>query len=138
MCNFAYYFKMKKCIYYSKNILLLIVALQIINIGLFAQDLSVCNFKGNQLNIINSVTEFVAETVLKIEATFPENNFHNKHHNKNRTAFVFKIQQINLFKDQSQTYKFQEQSSIVKKYNILTENLLSDFVKEITTPPPRI
>ena len=67
---------MKKFRLHITRFIILIIALQILNLGLFAQDFPplVTTAVTPEINIINSVDEYIAEVVLHHKDAVPENN----------------------------------------------------------------
>ena len=127
---------MQRLFTHTKHFFLLLVALQILNTGLFAQDFTV-SASANQ-NIINSVTEYVAEVVLNKGNVFPEHPLHNTKHHKHSHSFLLKVQQYVLFKHIPSTtsFTFYEQN-IAAKYVFQNNIRLQDVIFDITPPPPK-
>lgn len=120
-----------------KKVFLFFVAMQILNTGLFAQDFSVAA-PDNQ-NIINSVTEYIAEVILNKIDFFPEQHQqHNHGHHKNHHSLLHKVQQYVLFKHTPvATYFAISEQSINNKY-VLDNNInLQEVIFDITPPPPK-
>ena len=116
--------------------IILIVALQILNTGLFAQDfqaLKNTTSTGEETNIINSVAEYIGEVVLQKANSFPERKNTGSHHKHHVTV---KAQTIKLIAREN--YLQPSQSPVVLKttYESLQKPYL-DFVREITPPPPK-
>lgn len=120
-----------------KLIIIFILAILILNTGLIAQDLTT-NLSANQ-NIINSVTEYVAEVLLNKGNVFPEN--HNTHHqkqNKQSHNSLFKVQQSVLFRHYPQQTVFAFNIQETKnKYVIENDIRLQNVISEITPRPPQ-
>lgn len=113
---------------------MLLVALQIMNVGLFAQDFEVIPQQGEDNNIINSVTEYIAEVVLKKYDNFPEDNKapqQQKHHH-----FGLKNQLVKLAKKDNLTIKIPSRCLPINKYHFDQDPYLA-FAKEINVPPPK-
>jgi len=111
----------------------LVVALQILNISIYAQDVDAPCQK-NVLtydNDINSVAEYIGEVLLKHTNAFPE------YPNDGHKDFQFsKHIDINLFSFQH----FKSRPSPVRKVEYLFPNKIDyDFLffKEINPPPPK-
>lgn len=119
-----------------KKVFLLIISLQILNIGLFAQDYDV---PYNELNIINSVTEYVAEIVLEKTDSFPEKHSrHNHNHHKHSHSFHLKTQQCVLFKHIPVATSFAINAKrLENKYFLANDIRLQDVIFDITPPPPK-
>jgi len=118
---------------YIKRFLLLIIAMQILNLGLFAQELPVPVSQNiEEGNIINSVTEYIAEVVCKKKDAFPENNSNEKKHQ----THTVKLIDLQLF-----PFNNGNEKAIVVSDNkrILDRNTALLFrVGDITVPPPKI
>jgi len=79
----------------------LVVALQILNFGLFAQEFDPIGSSApsEEFNIINTLVEYVAETVLQHKNAMPENNSDSKKDmqaHKHSSFKLFSIQKNNL------------------------------------------
>jgi len=116
------------------RIITLIVALQIINFGLFAQDFqSLADSSiSPELNIINSVDEYVAEVVLHHKDAVPENNKHPQKDLQVHKHIQYKL--ITIAKPQTlsatQLVFHNKPTSLVEGYKYL-------FCKDIYPPPPK-
>jgi len=116
--------------------IILIVALQILNTGLFAQDFQVLKkvtSTGEETNIINSVAEYVSEIVLQKTNSFPERKNtgnHHKHH------LPVKAQTIKLIARENYLQPSQSPVVLTTTYESLQKPYLN-FVREITPPPPK-
>ena len=117
-----------------KKVILVFVAMQILNTGLYAQDFPTA---ASGQNVINSITEYVAEVLLVKGDIFPEHQHHQKH-NKNSHSFLFKVQQYVLFKHTANhtNFLFREQN-IENKYVLENSIRLQDVIFDITPPPPK-
>jgi hypothetical protein len=81
---------MQSTLKHIKHAILFIIAMQILNIGLFAQDFTY--HQSPQENIINSVTEYIAEIVCNKKDAFPEQDTSpQKHQTHLGKHIVFKI-----------------------------------------------
>lgn len=120
-----------------KNLFLFLIALQILNMGLFAQDISIFSF--SQFNRINSVTEYIAEVTLGIKDAFPEGQHQNKSDKKSRHAsFHSKNLQFNLYKSNSSYFTISSDPSLIITFHgSLLEKKFQNFVTETTSPPPK-
>jgi hypothetical protein len=111
----------------------LIVALQIVNMGLFVQDFqynvssSICDE-----NIINSVVEYVSEVVLKKKNSMPEDD-NNSH--KDYQAHKHTVLKLIEFEIQSLAFSVPPNKETNKAP--LKENYYFQFCKEINPPPPK-
>lgn len=111
-----------------------LVAMQILNMGLFAQDfqsLSVSSINP-ELNIINSVDEYVAEVVLHHKDAVPENNKHPHKDIQTHKHVVFKL--ISFPKPQccsaTQLVFNNKPTAIIPVYQY-------QYYNDITPPPPK-
>ena len=123
----------------TKNILFFLVAFQILNMGLFAQDIPVLALNTPTQNHINSVTEYIAEVSLGIKDAFPEGQHQNKSDKKSRhTSFHSKSLQFNLYKSNSSYFTISSNPSlIITLHGWLLEKKFQNFVAETTSPPPK-
>jgi len=116
------------------RIITLVVALQIINFGLFAQDFQslAASSITPELNIINSIDEYVAEVVLHHKDAVPENNKHPQKDLQIHKHIEFKL--IAIPKPASlsvtQLVYHNRPTSLVKGYSYL-------FCKNVIPPPPK-
>lgn len=119
-----------------KKIILVFVAMQILNTGLFAQDFPTAT---NGQNVINSITEYVAEILLNKGDVFPEYHQHHQKHNKHSHSFLFKVQQYILFKHTAHntSFAFKEQN-LENKYVLENYIRLQEVIFDITPPPPKV
>ncbi len=127
---------MKKLLQHIKKIIVLVVSLQILNTGLFAQDFHAIT---NDQNVINSVNEYIAEIILNKVNFFPEHHQHGSHnHHKNSHSSLFKIQQYVLYKHTPATTCFVLKEQVTKsQYASAKDAHLENIVYDITPPPPK-
>jgi len=118
------------------RIIILIIALQILNTGLFAQDFQVLKkvtTSGEETNIINSVAEYIGEIVLQKANSFPEKK--NPHH-QHKHHFPVKAQTVKLIVKEN--YIQPSQSPVVLKTTCESlQKPYLNFVRDITPPPPK-
>ena len=111
-----------------------VVALQIINMGLFVQDFqynissSICD-----QNVINSVVEYVSEVVLNKTNSMPEYDTNN--HNKDLQ--IHKHAPIKLMEFEAHSFAVTVSPHIVVSNAPLIQNYCFQFCKEINPPPPK-
>lgn len=111
----------------------LIVALQILNVSIYAQDIDMQQQKGilTYSNEINSITEYVGEILLKHSNAFPE------YPNDGHKDFQFcKHIDLNVFSFQH--FKAEAASNAYTEYlfpHKIDYSFL--FFKEINPPPPK-
>lgn len=76
---------MKSSKTFFKKSIVLVVALQLLNMGLFNQTFTL---QLNNSNVINSLTEYIAEVIFKKQNAFPENDQQNqdKHSHNHHTV----------------------------------------------------
>jgi len=116
------------------RIITLIVALQIINLGLFAQDFQPLadSSISPELNIINSADEYVAEVILHYKDAIPENNKHPQKDIQVHKHIQYKL--ITIPKPQTlsatQLVFHYKPTAIAESYNYF-------FSKDIIPPPPK-
>lgn len=129
------YKKVKGFRLHIARIITLIVALQIMNFGLFAQDFQplVTSAVTPEINIINSIDEYVAEIVLNHKDAVPENNKHPQKDlqvHKHTSFKLIGISKPQTLSDTQLVYQ-NKPTSLVKGYNYL-------FCKDIYPPPPKL
>jgi len=128
---------MKQAIKNINKIILIILAIQVLNVGLFAQEFPANSIVNNQQNIINSVTEYIAEVILQKKNSFPESH-HNHQHHKNSNSFLFKVQQFNLINiHHTDIVSFFSPISEKEKYQSIVVLSLPIISFDITPPPPK-
>jgi hypothetical protein len=128
---------MKKLIENINKLILLIIALQILNLGLFAQNIPTAVSSASiDQNIINSITEYIAEVLLKKKDAFPENN-NTTNYDKNTATFHYKVTSFNLFAE-TIVHPFLLINESNKNYCSLKEDNVIDCISEINPPPPKL
>ncbi len=117
------------------RIVTLIVALQIINFGLFVQDFQpLANSSiSPELNIINSIDEYVAEVALHHKDAVPENNKQPQKDLQAHKHIPFKLIPVPKPHTLSNTQLVYQHkpASLEEGYNYL-------FYKDIYPPPPKL
>src|SRR4051794_35524992 len=119
---------------YVSNFIIAVVALQVLNLGLYAQDFETAPTEnGNQSNIINSITEYVAEVVMEKKNAFPEKK---EASSPGGHEAVYKFQPFKiLFRN------VQEQQPIIAStiisYNIFFLAPYTNCCTDIISPPPK-
>jgi len=122
---------------YISNFIIAVVALQVLNLGLYAQDFeTVPTVNGKETNIINSVTEYVAEIVMKKKNAFPEKRESSNQSNQSSHELLFKFQpfKIPLNDLQEQQYIAVQ---IAPNYNIFFLAPYTNCYQDILLPPPK-
>jgi len=122
---------------YIKNFLLLIISVQILNTGLFAQDFP---SKSKDQNIVSSVTEYIAEVVMNRTDFFPEHlKKSNPTHHKNTHSLLHKVQQYNLIKHNvSNVYFVFSEEKKANGYSLFNNTFFQNIIFDITPPPPKV
>jgi hypothetical protein len=123
---------MKTRIFFAKFITL-VVALQVLNVSIYAQDVDALSQKNVLMyaNEINTIAEYIGEVILKHTDAFPE--YPNDGH---KDLQFSKHIDINLFSFQY----FTSQPSPVYENEYLFPNKIDYnflFFKEINPPPPK-
>jgi hypothetical protein len=111
----------------------LVVALQILNGGLFMQDFQYISSSICDENVINSVVEYVSEVVLHKQNAMPE--YGNNEHNKDlqpQKHFALKIVEI-----KTPSLVVDLPVAEAKLNAPFMESYYFQFCKEINPPPPR-
>ena len=128
---------MQQLIQHIKKGLLILISIQIINLGLFAQDLPKSIVNGQEQNVINSITEYVAEMLLGKTNAFPEE--HQNRHDKTPAANHFKIQLFECYRLIPSNFNIPTTITDDKIiYSLVSENSFRDYIVEITPPPPKV
>lgn len=125
---------LKKLYLHIAHIFTFLVALQILNMGLFVQDFETLTPSPSisDHNIINSVVEYVSEVVLNKVNAIPENN--NKANKDLQAHKHFTVKMIELQKPFINISRITVNNKI---HYPITENYYYQFCKEINPPPPK-
>ena len=119
---------------YFSNFIIAVVALQVLNLGLYAQDFeTVPTINGKQANIINSVTEYVAEVVMQKKNAFPEKK---EASNQGGHEAIYKFQPFKILFSNAQEPQ-QIIAGTVTIYNIFSLAHYTNCYTDIVTPPPK-
>jgi hypothetical protein len=123
---------------YLSNFVIAVVALQVLNLGLYAQEFeAVPTVNGNETNIINSVTEYVAEVVMNKKNAFPEKKEASNQSSQDGHEVLLKFQPFKILINQSQ-----EQQYIITNdahhYNIFFLAPYTNCCTDIVSPPPKV
>lgn len=124
----------KKLRLYIAQFVTFIVALQVINMGLFAQDFQF-NISPTSIsydNVINSMVEYVSEIVLNHINAMPENNNASNKDMQAGKHFAFKMVEL-----KTQTLLVHVPVTKEKVNYPLSVSSHIQFCKEITPPPPK-
>jgi hypothetical protein len=122
---------------YLSSFIIAVVALQVLNLGLFAQDFeTIPTVNGKQANIINSVTEYIAEVVMQKKNAFPEKKESSNQNNQSSHELVFKFQPFKIsFSDTQERQYIATQTA--PNYNIFFLAPYTNCYKDIVSPPPK-
>ncbi|MBS1639354.1 MAG: hypothetical protein JST94_10550 [Bacteroidetes bacterium] len=119
------------------RIIVFVVAVQLLNIGLFAQNIPITLTANHQpLNVINSVTEYIAEVVLGKKDAIPETGS-NGDHDKGEVTFVLKFLTFNLLYNSNCSEL--TVSDLLKNtlYNNYRQHNFTNWYAEIIPHPPK-
>ena len=119
---------------YLSNFIIALIALQVLNLGLYAQDFeTVPVANGKQVNIINSVTEYVAEVVMQKKNAFPEKQ---ESSNQSEHEAVYKFQPFKILFSSAPEQQYTVATPIIN-YNIFFIAPYTNCCKDIVSPPPK-
>lgn len=119
---------------YFSHFIVLLVALQILNLGLFAQDFDIVKqHNGVELNIINSVTEYVAEVVMQKRNAFPEKK---EKSNQSDHESLYKFQPFKIYAS-NVTQALPVLAIMRHNYGNFIVNSYRNHTTDITAPPPK-
>ena len=123
---------------YLLRFILLLVAVQILNLSVYAHDF-VSYAKGNTIgetNQIDSLIEYVAEVVLDYKNAFPENGTHN---HQTRTSHQLKHSNIsfNLLIGVRKSSEIKRYCAISNIHIPSKEDYKYLFEREVIPPPPK-
>jgi len=122
---------------YISNFLIAVVALQVLNLGLYAQDFeTVPTNNGRQTNIINSVTEYIAEVVMDKKNAFPEKKESSNQRDQSSHELLFKFQPFKVPLSDSQEVQYVAIPT-TPNYNIFFLAPYTNCYKDIVSPPPK-
>lgn len=122
---------------YITHFIVALVALQVLNLGLYAQEFeTIPTTNDKQTNIINSVTEYVAEVLMKKKNAFPERRESSNQSNQSSHELLFKFQPFKIsFNDLQERQYVAIQTA--PNYNIFFLALYTNCCKDIASPPPK-
>src|SRR4051812_27278853 len=119
---------------YLSSFIIAVIALQVLNLGLYAQDFeTVPTVNGKQTNIINSITEYVAEVVMQKKNAFPEKK---EASNQSGHETVYKFQPFKILFSNSQEQQYIIVST-ASNYNIFSLAHYTNCSTDIVSPPPK-
>lgn len=114
--------------------ILYIVIVQLLNISLFSQNIPVSLTRNSEeINLINSVYEYIAEVVLHKKDTFSEKNDLAKKVN----SFVFKVLEFNLFNQQFVKLQTAPTAIIQNTFSISNTPIIDNLSIDVVIPPPK-
>lgn len=121
---------------YCIKFIVLLVALQTLNTGLFAQDFELLRQSTTQdTNIINSLTEYVSEVLLQKKNSFPEHNdpASQQHRKHSPVAKQTAIKLISI----GSVPKVSQQPAVKITVGSFEQSSHYSFIKDINPPPPK-
>lgn len=120
---------------YISLFIVTLVALQVLNLGLYAQDFSVLerDAAGYKPNIINSITEYVAEVVMNKRNAFPERK---ERPNQSDHNPVYKFQPFKIYASNSHAL-LENAIAISHNYAGYIVPAYNNHTTDITSPPPK-
>ncbi len=120
---------------YLSFFIVMLVALQVLNLGLYAQDFSPLerDAYGYKSNIINSVTEYIAEIVMEKRNAFPERK---ESSNQSEHEAMYKFQPFKIYTSPQQ---YTTPVVIAEKqcYSGFIVKSYINHTSDITSPPPK-
>ncbi|MBS1626952.1 MAG: hypothetical protein JSR09_07660 [Bacteroidetes bacterium] len=120
------------------KIIVFVVALQLLNIGLFAQNIPITFTANHQpLNVINSVTEYIAEVVLNKKDAIPETGT-NGDHDKGEVTFALKFLAFNLLYNSNCSELTISNFLKTNLYNNYKQTSFTNWCAEIIPHPPKV
>ena len=114
--------------------------LQVLNLGLYAQDFeNIARDKnGNEPNIINSVTEYIAEVVMHKANAFPEKKESpNQSNSSNSHDTLIKFQPFKIAIHHCND-KVNLLAQSERKYNSFLLSIYTNHSPDIIAPPPKM
>lgn len=130
---------MQTLLKHIKKTVLIVVALQILNVGLFVQGFETVDIPNVEENIINSVTEYVAEIMLQEKDAFPEtidDSSSGTSNQKDQHNITVKSPEFKMIKEDYFSYSINNVSSSTFFISFKEKNI-ADFISEIVPPPPK-
>ena len=111
--------------------------LQVLNLGLYAQDFeNIAKDKnGNEPNIINSVTEYIAEVVMHKENAFPEKRESSNQSNNHDNLIKFQPFKIAIHHSADMLNSLAKSEH---KYNSFVVCIYTNYSPDIVAPPPKL
>ncbi len=122
---------------YTTNFILLILALQILNMSITCRiaDDSFFSQIGDSINIADHAVEFIAEDILGFSNAFPEVKENKQQHH---VSYSQKVQEFKLFSFQTKLPIFNWSVQIAGNYSPCIVYPYSDYLWEINPPPPKM
>ena len=120
---------------YVSLFIVTLVALQVLNLGLYAQDFNTLerDAYGHKPNIINSVTEYVAEVLMNKRNAFPEKR---ERPNQSDHNSIYKFQPFKIYASSSHT-SHRDEIALIHNYAGFIVPAYSNHTTDITSPPPK-
>ena len=118
---------------YIINIITLIVALQLLNLSIYAQDFKplLINQETTETNISETITEFISEVILGYTNSFPEQSQHHKDLHFHKHISFKAIAPL------APSVIFEITYPVSNRRTSLQEHFSSLFNQEINPPPPK-
>ena len=120
---------------YFSYFIVVLVALQVLNLGLYAQDFNTIGQDkyGYKPNIINSVTEYLAEVVMNKPNAFPEKK---ERPNQSDHESTYKFQPFKIYTS-TVNQSLQFSAILNRKYAAFLVHHYNNHTTDITSPPPK-
>lgn len=125
---------MQWLLHYTTRLIVFITALQIMNMGLYCQDVNQARLASRNINYINSVAEYFAETVCKIKDAFPENPKSQGTHPHKHNTPKFPDVKLSIKND---GWQFTTTDLAANYRCDPKQQLYYEFYREINPPPPK-
>ena len=129
---------MKKIRTYATRLVLLIIAVQVLNLSVYGGDFYSGSYAAAQKNIgefnhIDSLIEYVSEIILDHKNAFPENGDHSRRSSSSHQMKHISIKMIE-FKKTADTPLYTASVDMPQLFNEEYKNLIPS---EINPPPPK-
>lgn len=130
---------LKKSRTYLLRFVLLVVAVQILNLSVYAGDFDQLHFINHKhsignFNEVDSLAEYITEIVLDYKNAFPENGAHNE---SNGHSIVFKHVSFKLITPSQPVLLTAYRESVLLPFQF-NEQYRFLYFKEINPPPPKL
>ena len=134
--SFAFLRKMERLKKYTTRFIVLILALQILNMSISCRITNESFFSqiDNSVNIADHALEYIIEDIMGFKNAFPEIKENKQQHHISNTQ---KVQELKLFSFQQKIENSSYTKISIDKYSLLVIHPYNEYAWEINPPPPK-